>query len=121
MANKRSDKLTVRTDGGMFRDLMLRLKLIVRLMGDNRVNPLLKIGGTDVNEVEEEPCVIQLLKRGNKSTEEHLREVLDKTDRVGNDDVLPLRVFYEPACRRQRAKRLLLNLHTASGKQVKQC
>ena len=43
MANKRSDKLTVRTDGGMFRDLMLRLKLIVRLMGDNRVNPLLKL------------------------------------------------------------------------------
>lgn len=43
MANKRSEKLTVQKDGGMFRDLMLRLKLIVRLMGDNRVNPVLKL------------------------------------------------------------------------------
>jgi uncharacterized membrane protein YkvA (DUF1232 family) len=43
MANKKSDKLAVRTDGGMFRDLIMRLKLIVRLMGDNRVNPFLKL------------------------------------------------------------------------------
>lgn len=43
MANKRSEKLAVKTDGGMFRDLMMRLKLIVRLMGDNRVNPFLKL------------------------------------------------------------------------------
>lgn len=44
MANKKSDKLVVRpTSGGMFRDLVLRLKLIVRLMGDNRVNPFLKL------------------------------------------------------------------------------
>jgi len=43
MANKKSDKLLVRSNGGMFRDLVLRLKLIVRLMGDNRVNPLLKL------------------------------------------------------------------------------
>lgn len=43
MANKRSEKLTIQKDGGMFRDLMLRLKLIVRLMGDNRVNPLIKL------------------------------------------------------------------------------
>ena len=43
MANKRSEKLAVKTDGGMFRDLMLRLKLIVRLMGDSRVSPFLKL------------------------------------------------------------------------------
>ena len=43
MANKKSDKLTVRSDGGMLRDLVLRVKLIVRLMGDNRVNPFLKL------------------------------------------------------------------------------
>ncbi len=43
MANKKSDKLVVGSSGGVFRDLMLRLKLIVRLMGDNRVNPFLKL------------------------------------------------------------------------------
>lgn len=43
MPNNKSDKLTVRSNGGMFRDLVLRLKLIVRLMGDNRVNPFLKL------------------------------------------------------------------------------
>ena len=43
MANKKSDKLVVRSNNGMFRSLMLRLKLIVRLMGDNRVNPFLKL------------------------------------------------------------------------------
>lgn len=43
MANKKSGKLVVRPEGGMFRDLMLRLKLIVRLMGDKRVSPLLKL------------------------------------------------------------------------------
>jgi uncharacterized membrane protein YkvA (DUF1232 family) len=43
MAKKKSDKLVVHTNGGMFRDLVLRLKLIVRLMGDKRVNPLLKL------------------------------------------------------------------------------
>jgi uncharacterized membrane protein YkvA (DUF1232 family) len=29
--------------GGMMRDLVMRLKLIVRLMGDRRVNPFLKL------------------------------------------------------------------------------
>jgi uncharacterized membrane protein YkvA (DUF1232 family) len=43
MANKKSDKMVVRSNEGMFRGLMLRLKLIVRLMGDNRVNPFLKL------------------------------------------------------------------------------
>jgi uncharacterized membrane protein YkvA (DUF1232 family) len=43
MANKKSDKLSVRPSGGMLRDLVLRIKLIVRLMGDRRVNPLLKL------------------------------------------------------------------------------
>jgi uncharacterized membrane protein YkvA (DUF1232 family) len=43
MANKKSEKLVVRSEGGMLRDLVLRLKLIVRLMGDKRVNPLLKL------------------------------------------------------------------------------
>ena len=43
MAKKNSDKITVRPSGGMFRDLVLRLKLIVRLMGDSRVNPFLKL------------------------------------------------------------------------------
>jgi uncharacterized membrane protein YkvA (DUF1232 family) len=43
MANKKTDKLVVRPEGGVLRDLVLRLKLIVRLMGDKRVNPLLKL------------------------------------------------------------------------------
>jgi len=43
MANKKSDKLTVRPSGGVMKDLVLRLKLIIRLMGDRRVNPLLKL------------------------------------------------------------------------------
>lgn len=43
MANKKSDKLVVRPSGGMMKDLVLRLKLIVRLMGDKRVNPLIKL------------------------------------------------------------------------------
>lgn len=43
MANKKSDKLSVRPNGGMLRDLLLRVKLIVRLMGDRRVNPLIKL------------------------------------------------------------------------------
>lgn len=29
--------------GGFFEDLLLRIKLIIRLMGDSRVNPLLKL------------------------------------------------------------------------------
>ena len=43
MANKKSSDIVVSSGGGMFRDLVLRLKLIVRLMGDSRVNPFLKL------------------------------------------------------------------------------
>lgn len=43
MANKNSDRITVRPSGGVMKDLVLRLKLIVRLMGDRRVNPMLKL------------------------------------------------------------------------------
>jgi uncharacterized membrane protein YkvA (DUF1232 family) len=43
MANKNSDRITVRPSGGVMKDLVLRLKLIVRLMGDRRVNPILKL------------------------------------------------------------------------------
>jgi uncharacterized membrane protein YkvA (DUF1232 family) len=43
MANKKSDKLVVRPSGGVLRDFVLRLKLILRLMGDSRVSPFLKL------------------------------------------------------------------------------
>ena len=41
MANKRD--ILRNQDSGFFQDLILRLKLILRLMGDKRVNFLLKI------------------------------------------------------------------------------
>lgn len=43
MANKKQGDLVVSSGGGVLRDLLLRFKLIVRLMGDNRVNPFIKI------------------------------------------------------------------------------
>jgi uncharacterized membrane protein YkvA (DUF1232 family) len=43
MAKKKSGDLVVSSGGGWLRDLILRLKLIVRLMGDKRVNPFLKL------------------------------------------------------------------------------
>ena len=43
MADKKSGKLMVPPQGGMFRDLMMKLKLLLRLMGDSRVNLFLKI------------------------------------------------------------------------------
>lgn len=43
MANKKRGDLVVSSGGGVLRDLVLRLKLIVRLMGDSRVNPFLKL------------------------------------------------------------------------------
>ena len=43
MANKKRGDLVVSSGGGVLRDLVLRLKLIVRLMGDRRVNPFLKL------------------------------------------------------------------------------
>jgi len=42
MADKRPSKIMVPPQGGMLRDLVTRLKLIGRLMGDRRVNFLLK-------------------------------------------------------------------------------
>ena len=43
MADKRPSKLMVPPQGGMLRDLVTRLKLIGRLMGDKRINIFLKI------------------------------------------------------------------------------
>jgi uncharacterized membrane protein YkvA (DUF1232 family) len=43
MANKKRGDLIVSSGGGVLRDLVLRLKLIVRLMGDRRVNPFIKL------------------------------------------------------------------------------
>ena len=41
MANKKSGDIMV-PSGGMIKDLVIRLKLVLRLMGDRRVNFLLK-------------------------------------------------------------------------------
>ena len=43
MVDKRQKDLMVPPGGGTVRDLVMRLKLIVRLMGDGRVSPLLKL------------------------------------------------------------------------------
>lgn len=43
MANKKRDDLVISSGGGVMRDLVLRFKLIVRLMGDKRVNPFIKL------------------------------------------------------------------------------
>lgn len=43
MADRNDKRITVPTSGGALRDLVNRLKLIVRLMGDNRVSPFLKL------------------------------------------------------------------------------
>ena len=43
MAKKKDGDLVVSSGGGVMRDLVLRFKLIVRLMGDNRVNPFIKL------------------------------------------------------------------------------
>lgn len=42
MSEKEDRKITPHR-GGFFEDLLLRIKLIIRLMGDSRVNPLLKL------------------------------------------------------------------------------
>jgi len=42
MAKKLDPKL-LQANGGVFNDLILRIKLILRLMGDRRVSPLLKL------------------------------------------------------------------------------
>jgi uncharacterized membrane protein YkvA (DUF1232 family) len=43
MAEKKPNKIMVPSQGGVMRDMVMRLKLIVRLMADNRVNPFLKL------------------------------------------------------------------------------
>ncbi len=43
MAEKSNRKITLPQSGGFFNGLTLRIKLILRLMGDSRVNPLLKV------------------------------------------------------------------------------
>jgi uncharacterized membrane protein YkvA (DUF1232 family) len=43
MANKKRGDIVVSSGGGVLRDLVLRFKLIVRLMGDRRVNPFVKL------------------------------------------------------------------------------
>jgi len=43
MSEKSNRKIMLPQGGGFFQDLTLRLKLIMRLLGDGRVNPLLKL------------------------------------------------------------------------------
>ena len=43
MANKKRGDIVISSGGGVFRDLVLRFKLIIRLMGDKRVNPFVKL------------------------------------------------------------------------------
>ncbi len=43
MSNHRNRSITPSKGGGVFQDLAVRIKLILRLMGDQRVSPWLKI------------------------------------------------------------------------------
>lgn len=43
MTNKTNRKITFPQNRGFVQDLTLRIKLIMRLLGDSRVNPLLKL------------------------------------------------------------------------------
>jgi hypothetical protein len=43
MPEKSNRKITISQNGGFLQDLTLRIKLILRLMGDSRVSPLLKL------------------------------------------------------------------------------
>ncbi len=43
MADQSNRKIVLPRNRGFFHDLTLRIKLILRLMGDGRVNPLLKL------------------------------------------------------------------------------
>jgi len=43
MSDKPNRKISLPHGGGFFSDITLRIKLILRLMADGRVNPLLKI------------------------------------------------------------------------------
>jgi len=41
--SEQNDRKLFPSQGGVFNDLALRIKLILRLMGDSRINPLLKL------------------------------------------------------------------------------
>jgi len=41
--SENKDRKIITAKGGVFNDLVSRLKLVVRLIGDSRVNPLLKL------------------------------------------------------------------------------
>jgi len=43
MPEKNDRKIMLPQGGGVFQDLAMRIKLILRLIGDSRVNPLLKL------------------------------------------------------------------------------
>jgi hypothetical protein len=43
MSEKSNRKITTSQSGSFFEDLSLRIKLILRLLGDSRVSPLLKL------------------------------------------------------------------------------
>jgi uncharacterized membrane protein YkvA (DUF1232 family) len=43
MTDKSNRRITIPQGGGFFKDISLRLKLILRLMGDSRVNSALKL------------------------------------------------------------------------------
>ena len=43
MADRKNRKIVVSQQGGMTRDVVNRLKLIFKLMGDSRVSPLVKL------------------------------------------------------------------------------
>jgi len=43
MPDKPTRKIVLSQGGGFFNDISLRIKLILRLMADSRVNPLLKV------------------------------------------------------------------------------
>jgi len=43
MSKRKRDDIVVSSGGGVMRDLILRIKLIARLMGDRRVNPFIKL------------------------------------------------------------------------------
>ena len=43
MAEKTNRKIVLPRTGGVFQELTLKIKLILKLLGDRRVNPLLKV------------------------------------------------------------------------------
>lgn len=43
MTENKKRTITTKTGGGIFRDLATRIKLILRLLADPRINPLLKL------------------------------------------------------------------------------